>query len=216
MNESIYAVLAYTLRYWFALLVLIIVWRAIQWIRKDASQSQRMRGRLLDAGFIGEWAVVLSQEEAMPEGMVLRASRDGWVGSGRACDIRVQSKAVPSRVARFYLRKDGLHMLPRHPNTIEVDGEWVRREAILRHGATLRTGGVTLQLRLFAGILLSGEEPIKKRARVRIEEAREDQARGDQAPAAAPVSRVELPKPALTVKIRRNRGKERGATWPQA
>jgi len=210
MSNSIYAVIAYAARYWFALLALVIIWRAIQWIRKDASRSQRIRSRLPDAGFIGEWVVVSSETEAIQEGFVVNAPRDGWVGSARACDIRIKTHAVPARAARFYLRKDGLHMLPRHANMIEVDGETVRKEAVLRHGALLGVGGVTLQLRLFAGILLSGEAPVKRRGRA-VPEAADAAIESETGQG----GRVELPKPVLTVKIRRNRGKERGATWPE-
>jgi len=206
MSDSIYAVLAYIATYWFALLALIIIWRAMQWIRKDATRVQRQRSRLPDAGFIGEWVVIASDAQAMPEGLVISAPRDGWIGSARACDIRILSRDVPSRVARFYLRKDGLHILPRRAGFVEVDGEVVRREAVLRHGAALFVGGVTMQLRLFAGILLSGEMPMGKMPRKRANNVMEE------APEAA---RTELPKPALTMKIRRNRSTMRGTTYEE-
>ena len=206
MSDSIYAVLAYIATYWFALLALIIIWRAMQWIRKDATRVQRQRSRLPDAGFIGEWVVIASDAQAMPEGLVISAPRDGWIGSARACDIRILSRDVPSRVARFYLRKDGLHILPRRAGFVEVDGEVVRREAVLRHGAALFVGGVTMQLRLFAGILLSGEMPMGKMPRKRANNVMEE------APEAA---RTELPKPALTMKIRRNRSTMRGTAYEE-
>ena len=40
-----------------------------------------------------------------------------------------------------------------------VEGQPVRRKAVLRHGAVLRVGERALQLRLFAGVLLKGETP---------------------------------------------------------
>lgn len=157
MSDSVYGVIAYIARYWFAILVVIILWRAILWLRKDAYRTAVVMDMLPDAGFIGEWVVVESYDDTVAEGTVLNAPRDGWLGSARACDVRLKSRGIPARVARFYLRKDGLHLLPQRRGTVEVDGEPVHREAVLRHGALLAVGDITIQLRLFAGILLTGE-----------------------------------------------------------
>lgn len=157
MSESIYAVAAYIARYWFAALAVVIVWRGIIWMRKDADRVSRAQRNLPDAGYIGEWAVVASDVPTTPEGLVLRAPRDGWIGSARACDVRLKDAGVSAHAARFFLREDGLHVQPQHSGEMLVDGEPVQREAVLRHGATLTIGGVTLQLRLFAGVVLSGE-----------------------------------------------------------
>lgn len=209
--KEIYAVIAYIARYWFALLTVVILWRAMLWIRKDADRMARMQRKLPDAGFIGEWAVIESGDEGLAKGAALSAPRDGWIGSARACDVRVKSRDVPARAARFYLRPDGLHLLPRHSGSILVDGEIVRREAVLRHGATLTVGGVTLQLRLFAGVLLKGEVPVKKKR------ARPLAARGAEAldEDAAP-GPTELPKPALTMPKRRQRRQTSATNTPRA
>lgn len=167
MDASVYAVVAYIARYWFALLAVLIIWRAIRWLRQDIDRTARAQRFLPDAGYIGEWAVVASDARNMPEGQILRAPRDGWIGSARACDVRVTHAGAPARAARFYLREDGLHLLPQRRDSIVVDGEPVQREAVLRHGATLTVGGVTLQLRLFAGVLLSGEMPVRGHKRQR-------------------------------------------------
>lgn len=165
MDESVYAVVAYIARYWFAGLAILIIWRAVRWLRQDVDRQARARRTLPDAGFIGEWAVVASDVPRMPVGTVLRAPRDGWIGSARACDVRLLHAGVPARAARFYLREDGLHLLPQRRDTLLVDGEAVQREAVLRHGATLTVGGVTLQLRLFAGVILTGERQVPWRGR---------------------------------------------------
>lgn len=222
MSDAVYAVIAYIARYWFTFLAVIIIWRAIIWLRKDADRLSRVRRRLPDAGYIGEWAVVASDAPGVPAGMVLRAPRDGWVGSARACDIRLRDAGVPARAARFYLRPDGLHLLPQRSNQVLVDGETVQREAILRHGATMTVGGVTLQLRLFAGVLLSGETPVGRRQRrgqrllplpdeAIIPETDEDdeaileaiEAEIEEEPEALPP--LELPKPALIIRTRKGR-----------
>lgn len=162
MSESVYAVVAYVARYWFAFLAVVIVWRAVKWLRKDASRTSRAQRRLPDAGFIGEWAVVASEAPDVRVGQVLRAPREGWFGSARAADVQVRDVDVPARAARFFLKEDGLHVQPVHDGILRVDGEPVQREAVMRHGATITMGDVTLQLRLFAGVLLTGETPVSQ------------------------------------------------------
>lgn len=213
MSDSAYSVVAYIARYWFLLLALLIVWRAIVWLRKDADRVSRAQRSLPDAGYIGEWAVVASDAPGVSDDLVMRASRDGWLGSARACDVRLRDAGVPARAARFYLRPDGLHMLPTRSGILLVDGEPVHREAVLRHGATLTVGGVTMQLRLFAGVLLSGEKTARRQRRnlppPETEDADEnavEQFGGQSAEEAGEgYVRLELPKPALKVKSRYSR-----------
>lgn len=207
MSDSVYALIAFAARYWFAALGLVVIGGAVYWLYKDADRVARVQRRLPDAGFIGEWAVVASDAPGMPAGMVMRAPRDGWIGSARACDVRLKDVGVPARAARFYLRPDGLHMLPERSDSLLVDGEPVRREAVLRHGATLTVGGVTLQLRLFAGVVLTGETTEKKRRRkkqapvepVYADETEQLYVETDEG-SGGPPPRLELPKPVMTVK----------------
>ncbi len=223
-----YSVIAYFARYWFAFLMVIILWRAVIWLRKDAHRSAVVQSLLPDAGFIGEWAVMEGEEGDLAEGVILNAPRDGWLGAARACDVRIRSEGVPARAARFTLRHDGLHVLPRQPDTIVVDGEPVRKEAVLRHGATLTVGDVTLQLRLFAGVLLSGEVPAAKAQARKTPKSRQN----NEAPAArvapaperqrAPVPQAteeqpsSLPRPTLTITTRRSRRSASGTRRPEA
>ena len=59
----------------------------------------------------------------------------------------------------FSLERDGVHLRPVAGCGLLVEGQPVRRKAVLRHGAVLRVGERALQLRLFAGVLLKGETP---------------------------------------------------------
>ncbi len=207
MKETIYPVIAYIARYWFLALLLVILWRAALWLRRDALGARQRASKLSDAGAIGEWAVVATGTPRVPEGAVFPATRDGMIGSARGCDVRLQSERVPGRTARFTLREDGLHIWPvrrgflakssdgaissnsrlGNQGTVRVDGVEVQREAVLRHGATLTVGSVTLQLRLFAGVRLAGET----------------------LDAAGPIipERVQLPTPQLTVKTKTKPGR---------
>ncbi len=206
MDQTTYGVIANIASYWFVFLMLIIIWRAIIWLRKDAHRKAIVQSMLPDAGFIGEWVVMESDVPTVAEGMVLNASRDGWIGSARACDVRVKARGVPVRAARFVLHRDGLHVLPTYRDTVEVDGKMVRREAVLRHGATLAVGGITLQLRLFAGILLTGEVPADQVANGKKKRGRNDGPveLGDGSWIPEEV-RGDLPKPNLIIKRHKSR-----------
>lgn len=104
--SDIYSVIAYIARYWFVALVLVIIWRALYWLRRDARRVSRALRRYPDAGYIGEWAVI-DVETAQPTGEVLAAPRDGWLGSARGCDVCLPHADMPAHAARFFLRADG-------------------------------------------------------------------------------------------------------------
>lgn len=163
--KDAYEFLAYIARYWFALLALVVIWRALRWLRRDAKRMRRVRQLLPDAGTIGEWVVTGCEGRSMHLGDVLPAPGEGWLGSARGCDVRVRHPGAPARAARFILHPDGLHLRAQRPGVLFVDGEPVRRNAVLRHGATLTLGGVTLELRLFAGVVTDAPRAQKPRAR---------------------------------------------------
>ena len=52
-DAKIYEVLALAMRYFFTLLGVMIVWRAVSWLRKDRKQTHKRLKQLPDAGTIG-------------------------------------------------------------------------------------------------------------------------------------------------------------------
>lgn len=222
--SDIYSVIAYIARYWFVALVLVIIWRALYWLRRDARRVSRALRRYPDAGYIGEWAVI-DVETAQPTGEVLAAPQDGWLGSARGCDVCLPHADMPAHAARFFLRADGLHLVPRRSGVLMVDGEPVRREAVLRHGATVSCGRAALQLRLFAGVVLSGEkpgrkprpdpEPVLPDLPPEVAEAEEEGAEAGDAPAQQETP-SSLPVPSMTVSSKKIRRKTREPQTPNA
>lgn len=206
-----YDLVAYIARYGFFGLMVVILWRAVHWIRYEASVKAIEKSMLPDAGFIGEWAVLYGAGK-MEEGEILNAPGDGFLGSGRACDVRIPVKGVKKRVARFYFRRDGLHLLPFGGGEIIVDGRPVYQEAVLRHGAILTIEGIALQFRLFAGILLTGEAAIG--APVEEPEPYPPDDLSDFVPLLQEEEETVLPKPAFKVVARRKRGGKREKRTP--
>lgn len=205
-----YEVLAFAMRYWFLFLIAVIIWRSIRWLKKDGRKSARLHRRLPDAGHVGEWVIISSGESKLKAGHVLPISREGWLGSAGACDVCVRDRGIPARAARFFLKRDGLHLLPQKRDLLIVDGELVQREAVLRHGATLQAGNTVLQLRMFAGVMLEGEtmpqmplpEPILWQ-----EESVDFQ---DDVPVTElPPERITLPVPNMRLRFDRKKRKEK-------
>ena len=154
MSQEYYELLALAARYAFALLSVIIVWRAASWLRQDSRRRKMVMSALPDAGYVGALYVMEGQSKHIHPGDSLPLPVEGLLGSGAGCDVRVPHPTVSRRHALFEFRADGLHLRPHRDARLWVDGQPLPRgcEAILAHGARLTLGSVTLQLRLFAGV----------------------------------------------------------------
>lgn len=154
MSQAYYELLALAARYVFALLGVVVVWRAANWLRQDARQRKSVMSALPDAGYIGTLYVMEGQSKRLSPGDSLSLPTEGVLGRSASCDVGVSHPTVARRHALFEFHTDGLHLRPYRDKYLEVDGQPLRKgcEAILTHGAIVTLGNVTLQLRLFAGV----------------------------------------------------------------
>jgi len=154
LSQDYYELLVLAARYVFALLGVVVVWRAANWLRQDFRERRWVKSALPDAGYIGTLHVMEGQSKRLIPGDSLPLPTEGVLGSGAGCDVRVSHATVGRRHALFEFRPDGLHLRPYRDERLQVDGHPLPQgcEAILAHGAMLTLGGVMLQLRLFAGI----------------------------------------------------------------
>jgi len=154
LSQAYYELLVLAARYVFALLGVIVVWRATRWLRQDYRQRRWVMSSLPDAGYIGTLYVMEGQSKHLSPDDSLPLPAEGLLGSGAGCDVRVLHPTVARRHAMFEFRTDGLHLRPYRDERLQVDGHPLPQgcEAILNHGAILTLGGVMLQLRLFAGV----------------------------------------------------------------
>jgi hypothetical protein len=196
-----YEVLAYIARYWFALLALLVLFGAVRWLQAEQSRTARARrgGQALPTPKeepIGEWLVLEGGKARLSEGTALIAPREGWLGGARRCAVRLPGRGMPARAARFALQADGLHVVPRRAGMITVDGQSVRREAVLRHGAQLAIGDTVLQLSLFAGVVEAPKRAKKPKRRKKTP---------IEPPPEVPEERTELPEPGIILRTGRDR-----------
>ena len=154
MGADVYRVLSTGLRYWFAVLGLLIVLRSFLWLWKDHLEKHRRLRSLPDAGMIGE-LVVLSEGGELAPGTTLPVPREGTMGDVRGCDIPVPGAGLQRLHLDFrWVEGKGLLITPCRGRYALVDGEEASRKTprLMGHGSLLQVGYATLRLRLFAGL----------------------------------------------------------------
>lgn len=157
MPSNLYEILALAMRYWFALLGGLIVWRAFSWLGKDRRQTHKRLKQLPDAGMIGE-LVVLAGSNQLMEDCVIPVPYEGCLGFLRTCDVVVPVGGVlPEHLDFSFVSGKGLFVYPRKGCFCAVDGvEIVTRRDSHRtpmgHSSVLTVGDAVLRLRLFVGL----------------------------------------------------------------
>lgn len=145
MAPEVYELVALGMRYWFVLLGLVIVWRALRWAWMDHHQNLRRLSALPYAGLMGE-IVNLDTGHSYP------LPREGVLGSGKACDVRLPG--LRKREFEFVLREGrGVALLPSHrQHQVQLNGQPLDMTAYALHGARIGLPGYQLRMRLFAGL----------------------------------------------------------------
>ena len=145
MNGSAYQLLALGVRYLFIAILAVVVLRAgLSLLGEHNRRKKRLRS-LPDAGMVGEMRD-LNSDSSYP------LPREGVLGSGRGCDIRLPG--LRRRHANFaFVDGKGLLITPcHHRGALLLDGQDVRRGGYALHGACLQAGNYQLRIRLFAGL----------------------------------------------------------------
>lgn len=153
LQAPAYELLSMGLRYWFVLLAVFLLWRAYRLMRKDRRDYRRTLRQLPDAGLVGE-VVDLRENRGIP------LPREGMMGSGRSCDVRVPG--LKRREMEFTFRPGrGVRLIPVHRrHGASLDGEALRAgDAFALHGTVLEIRDQSFRFRLFAGLDLPERVP---------------------------------------------------------
>ena len=157
VSSEIYEILSLALRYVFALMGLLIVFRSYIWLFSERRERHARVRKLPDAGMIGEF-VVISSSGSLEENTALPVPREGVLGSVRSCDIALPCPGVRrSHIDFSWSDGAGLLLHPRRGCEAVVDGTRVTSRtdpfsAPVRHGTFLQVGDAVLRLRVFAGL----------------------------------------------------------------
>lgn len=155
MDGNAYQLLALGARYWFVLLAALLVWRGALALLHEHYQRKKLLKKLPDAGMVGEMRDI-EDDRAYP------LPREGVLGGGRGCDIRL--RGLRRRAVNFaFVEGKGLLITPCHSRgEVLLDGAPLRKGGYALHGAVLRVGGYTLRVRLFAGLNVPHPAPYEQ------------------------------------------------------
>lgn len=155
MDGNAYQLLAIGARYWFVLLAALLVWRGALALLHEHYQRRKLLKKLPDAGMVGEMREI-DTDRAYP------LPREGVLGGGRGCDIRL--RGLRRRAVNFaFVEGKGLLLTPCHSRSeVLLDGVPLHKGGYALHGAMLRVGGYTLRVRLFAGLNVPHPAPYEQ------------------------------------------------------
>lgn len=145
MFSHAYQLIALGARYLFVFLAFLIVLRAGLSLLSEHRRRKKILRNLPDAGMVGEMRDT-DNDRAYP------LPREGTLGSGRGCDIRL--KGLRRRHVNFaFVEGKGLLLTPCHSRSeVLLNHEPLRKGGYALHGALMHVGGYTLRIRLFAGL----------------------------------------------------------------
>lgn len=194
MPDEVYELLARGARYWFLLLMALIVWRSMSWyLRDDRNYKKRLRF-LPDAGSVGRM-VILHGGELGQIGTSFPVPREGTIGSSRNNDIRIKGEGIGRHHLRFRF-EDKVGLIVESAGgglNANVDGYSVLDQPVcMLHESVLNICGVEVQLLLFEGFECYGYPEEEA-------EPEQDAPMPDTVPAAEPMIREEPPQAAVSL-----------------
>ncbi len=145
MQSIAYQMLSLGARPLFLFLAVVVMLRAAFYLLREHHSRRQILRTLPDAGMVGEMRDVES-DKAYP------LPREGILGSGRGCDIRLPG--IKRRHLNFaFIEGKGILLTPcSRASSASLNGRPLQRGAYALHGAILQAGGYTLRIRLFAGL----------------------------------------------------------------
>ena len=148
MSDELYELLALSARYFFAILMGLIAFRAISITIKDSRRAGKLRRWAPETGLSGE-LVVLEESERVRRGMRYPVIREGIIGSSRAADIRIRNSSIRRRHAHFELREDGVRIRAYGAAGLFTEDGDRARSLLAQDGDRFRVGKVHVLLVLF-------------------------------------------------------------------
>lgn len=152
------------MRYFFAIIGVMIVGRSFSWLRKDRRQKHKRLRQLPDAGTIGILTVEQGSRHLNP-GDVIPVPHEGVLGYLRTCDVVVPVDDVATMHLDFtFADGKGLYIYPRRGCEAMVDGvpltsRRISRQYPMQHGSVLEVGQAVLRLGVFAGFDVKEARP---------------------------------------------------------
>lgn len=150
IHTAIYELAALIARYWFALLIVLIVIRAWRMTIVDNRRAKTLRSIAVSTGQLGELVVTKGAGKAR-RGMKYPILQEGMIGSSSRADIRIRANGVYKRHAHFRLQPDGLMLTSIGGAPLAFSDGNKGKRLLATDGDSLVFGDVTLLCVLFDG-----------------------------------------------------------------
>jgi len=170
VSGSAYEIAALTMRFWFAALMVFLLWRIIRAVLRDYSVQRT--ARKADTGYsLGMLEVVGPEFDGRGKvhplyGRRFALKRENRIGSARSADIRVShGKIAPYQASIFQKGNRVLLTDFGGKNGVFLNGERIGEDTPLVDGDEIAIGGVEFVLHLMAAGQgrRPGEEPARRR-----------------------------------------------------
>lgn len=148
MRSDWYTLLSMGMRYWFAAIAAIIVFRAWRATVRDNRRARVLRAWAPDTGAIGE-IVVVAGGSGVRKGSRIPVPKEGLLGSSRRSDVRLRHADVRRYHAHIEQRENGVLMETLGKAEIWLGGR-TGRKLLLRDGDRFMIGSLSLMLVLYS------------------------------------------------------------------
>ncbi len=142
MNEAVFETISYIMRYWFILLIGIML---IGMFYISIREYRNRRTVLAELGrFLGYLEITDGPEDLI--GIRIGVTDDNQIGSLSSSDIMIKANGVEKKHAKLYLENDGFILEPLGNGLTTVNGRKIRSKKAVRHGDYFEFGDIELFL----------------------------------------------------------------------
>lgn len=148
MDSSLYSILAMGMRYWFAALAVVFVFRAWRASVTDNRNARLLRDWTQRASCIGELLVLGDENDSELEGEKFPVPRECMLGSSRTADIRIAREGIEKRHIWMEQRVDCVAVSPIGGAEVSARGQ-SGPVLIIKDGQKFKLAGITFLLILY-------------------------------------------------------------------
>lgn len=154
MTEDLFRILSLSARYFFVFMLFFIVLRSYIWLKRDNASFKLYQKSVANAGVIGE-AVVIFGGSTLQTGKRFNIYREGIIGSGKNCDLQLNSRFIHKRQAYYRLETGvGLYLELLHNGDISINAFEIDKNvknAYIINGSILKLADVAIQVFFYPG-----------------------------------------------------------------
>lgn len=156
MNKAAFDLLADLMRYWFAILILLIVFRIALSVFRQFSKERKSRKE--SRGYqMGMLEVIDPGRQERLFGKHFALAMENRIGRSDKCDIRVPERSVRPQQALIYQKGNKVYLRPLENKIgVYLNGERIDGDVVLLDGDEIALSHVVFRLRLLQA--LSGTE----------------------------------------------------------